>query len=174
MRPWVLVLIAACVPCLAPASEDGPPQQHAASGWERYRVLGQRNIFAKDRGRARPRLESNEEMGPPAPKLESEVVLTGILQKDGQLVAFFENTRTRTVQAVRKDDVIGRGKIAAISLDGIEYVCDGTSFSVSIGKTLEGGASTRAGSESGASSGSAETNAILERLRKKRQEEMSK
>jgi hypothetical protein len=48
---------------------------------------------------------------------------------------------------------------------------------VEVGKSLEGGAAapaTPAATGSGADSGSPETNAILERLRRKRQEEMNR
>ena len=172
MTRWLWVLIAAWIPGLAPASEGGTPPRGAAVGWERYQVLVQRNVFAKDRGRAR-----EETRAAAAPKPEADTVLTGILEKDGELIAFLENRKTKAVQLARKDDPVARGRIATISLNSIEYLCDGASVWVEVGKSLAGGAAEPAKPEATgprADSGSPETNAILERLRKKRQEEMNR
>jgi hypothetical protein len=134
MKGWAWVLVAVWIPGVVPASESGTPPRGAAAGWERYQVLVQRNVFAKERGRAR-----EEGRAAAAPKPEADTVLTGIVEKDGELQAFLENRKTGAVQVARKDDPIARGKIAAISLDTIEYVCEGASVMVGVGKNLEGG-----------------------------------
>jgi hypothetical protein len=168
MRRWLWVLITAWIPGTAPASEGGTPPRGATVGWERYQVLVQRNVFAKDRGRAREEAKAGATSKP-----EADTVLTGILEKDGELIAFLENRKTKAVQVARKDDPVARGRIGAISLDSIEYLCDGASVRVEVGKSLEGGAAEPArpaATGSGADSGSTETNAILERLRKRHEE----
>ncbi|MCY3019324.1 MAG: hypothetical protein NTW87_09905 [Planctomycetota bacterium] len=182
MKAWVVALIAGCVASQGSASDAGARPQGLAPAFERYQVLVQRNMFAKDRGRARDEARAAEQSKDGAPsKPEAETVLVGILQKDGQLVAFLENSKAGTVQAVQKDDPIGRGTIAAITLDSIEYVCGDTSLTVTIGKSLDGGTPTKlgelakpAGAGASAGAGSADSNSVLERLRKKRQEEMSR
>lgn len=185
-------LLAACFLGLAHAEEPRAPS-HAeekageapvpakdAAGWERYQVVVQRNIFAKDRARGRgdhrPAEQAVEEMGPPAPKTETDSVLIGLLEKDGQLVAFLENTRTGAVQTLRTGDALGSGKVGTLTLNSMEFVSGETSLTVSVGQKLDGSAAGTLSEpvKSSAGSGSPEANAILERLRKKRQEEMSK
>ena len=179
MKQWCMVLLAACFLGLAHAADSGTPLPDAVC-WERYHVIVQRNIFAKDRrrgrGNHRPAEQAAEEMGPPAPKAETESVLIGILQKDGLLVAFLENTRTGTVQTLRTGDALGCGHVGAITLNSMEFVSGETSLTVTVGQNLDGSAAGRLSDtvKSGTGSGSPETNAILERLRKKRQEEMSR
>lgn len=155
----------------APAADA--PDAAPASGWARYQVLTERNMFLKNRARPRVFEAKQEEMGPPAPKVETDVVLSGIVEKDGQLAAFLENSRSGTVRLVRKDDEVGGGKIGAITISGIEYISNGATRTVTVGMTLEGGSIANLGTAK-TGSGSAETDSVLERMRKKRQEEMNK
>jgi hypothetical protein len=144
-----------------------------ATGWARYQVLTERNMFLKNRAKPRVFEAKQEEMGPPAPKVETDVVLSGIVEKDGQLAAFLENSRSGTVRLVRKDDEVGGGKIGAITISGIEYISNGATRTVTVGMTLEGGSIANLGTAK-TGSGSSDTDSVLERLRKKRQEEMNK
>lgn len=184
MKVSIPTIIALCISVHALGSE-APLQPHAKTslGWERYEVLIQRNIFSKNRGRPRgeERTEKPKDSPPPPPSPESEIQLIGIVQKDGELAAFFENRKTGAVQSTKTGDSIARGKIAAITLDSVEYVLEESRSIISIGKNLEGGIATSvavppeaATSASKTDSGSAETNAILERMRKRRQEGLGK
>jgi hypothetical protein len=187
MKPRHLILPAIWISCAALASEAGTQveAQAQAASWERYQVLLQRNIFAKNRRAWREAMRSpdqdKDEMGPPAPKIEAETVLIGILDKDGQLAAFLENCRTGAVQMLRPEDPLARGKIGAITIECIEYACGGASIFVNVGKNLDGGTSGALGepskypaTDANGNPVSAEVNSILEKLRKKRQEEMNR
>lgn len=171
--------------CCSAASEADAPKEKSAADWSRYEILVKRNIFSKERGRAHSEEnagERKEKESPPPPKPEADLVLIGIIRKDGQLVAFVENTKTGTVQNVREGDEIARGKFGSMTLDKADYICDGASSEVTIGKTLDGGAATRSESVKAAvgsapttgDSGSSGANSVLERMRKKRQEALGK
>ena len=180
---WLLLACAGFV-STAFASESAPITQEP-DGWARYRILTQRNIFSKERGRSRHEARTTEapkEKEPePPPRPEADIMLLGIVQKDGKPAAFVENRKTGSVQSLRVGDSIARGTVSAITLENLEYTCDGTSITVNIGRTFEGGepaaavASTSTKSTaSGSSAGASDANAVLERMRKKRQEEMGK
>ena len=177
----LLSVIACCVCCAAsdvpaPAASTAP-----AADWSRYEILVKRNIFSKDRGRSRSEEkvgEAKEKEAPPPPKAEASLALIGIVNKDGQLVAFVENTLTGAIQNVKEGDTIARGKVSAVTLNKFNYDYDGKSTEISIGNTLEGGSATRSDSVKAASgtttshsdSGGSDVNSVLERMRKKRQE----
>lgn len=152
----------------------------AAPSWERYQILVQRNIFSKERGRAQeerrertrePEKEAAPVAVPPGPKPEADIQLIGILQKDGELVAFLENNKTGAVQAIRQGGAIARGTISTITLDSIDYSYDGSVSTVSIGKNLEGGVAVQSADAAKKEAGE---NSILERMRKKRLEDLRK
>ena len=177
-----LLFVIACCACVAASDVPAPATNAApAADWSRYEILIMRNIFSKDRGRSRNEDkigEAKEKELPPPPKPEAGLALIGIVNKDGQLVAFVENTNTGTVQNVKEGDTIARGKVSAVTLNKINYDYDGKSTEVSIGSTLEGGTATRSDSVKAASgtatshsdSGGSDVNSVLERMRKKRQE----
>ncbi|HEY3320908.1 MAG TPA: hypothetical protein VGP72_10625 [Planctomycetota bacterium] len=169
-------------PVFTPRASSTPPP-----GWDRYKILVERNVFSKTRTRGRYEdrpAEVQEKPAAPPPTPERDFQLRGIVQKDGQLVAFIENAAAKTIQPLRTGESIARGKVGAITLDNIEYVCDDQPIVVSVGQTLEGAAavapaSVPAGRDAGttgpaASTGSPEVDSIVERLRKRRQEEMRK
>jgi hypothetical protein len=180
----LLIAIASCACCAA--SDVAEPKAAPPADWSRYEILVKRNIFAKDRGRAREeRSEAKEKEAPPPPKPEAELALIGIVNKDGQLVAFIENTKTGTVQNVKEGEKIARGKIAAVTLDKITYELEDKKTEISIGSTLEGGtagarsesvktasgtSTSHSDTTSTGSSGGTDVNSVLERMRKKRQE----
>jgi len=171
-----------------PPAGDGkqkPAPKDASTGRARYQLLVQRNIFSKDRGRNVS--ESKTDAKPDgkdaalAPNPEADIVLNGIDLKDGQPAAFLENRKTNAMQIVHVGDTIMKGKITKITLDGIEYTCDISVATIAIGQALDGSvaapkvaSSSSSSGDSHTESGSAGDNAILERLRKKRQEEIRK
>ena len=164
------------------AAGEPAPEQPAAMTWERYRVIMSRNIFAKDRqnlnpdGSAIPAVPKNAPKAPPKP--ESITVLAGVVERDGKLTAVLENRATGKSQVLRSGDAVAGGKVGAMTLDSIEYFnADGSVSVVVIGKTLDGGAPPTVADAAGAQEtpgASGVSNDILERMRKKRQEELSK
>ena len=167
---------AAAVPGGAPLPAEG----------ERFRTIIQRNIFSKTGDSSVPRARSAAVSTDSASACE--VVLVGVRDKDQAITAFIEDRRTRTVRAVRPGDTLGGGTVTVITLDSLEFKCGDTCTVIKIGKTLDGNApSAPAGSAPGplpvageargsspaAAAGTAPSeSSILERLRKKRQEEL--
>ncbi|HYG76469.1 MAG TPA: hypothetical protein VEK08_15800 [Planctomycetota bacterium] len=173
MSRALLMLIALLAPAVLSASE-APARTESSTAWERYKVVVQRNMFSKDRGRREERKTEKkaEKEAAPAPKPETEIVLTGVVKKDGELIAFLENRTTGAYVKARPGDAVARGKVTAITLDSIEYTVDTSMSVIKIGQTLEGG-SAPAPNATAPKTDSA-TDSIIERLRKKRQEALSK
>jgi len=160
-----------------------------ANGWEKYKVLSERNIFLLERssGARRPFAERTT----PTYSPEHYLLLTGIVRQAQEYVAFLEDTRSRAVERVRTDGRVAQGRIARIELDYIEYEANGQTTKVELGKTLEGGDAARVATSgapvtianpSGASQPAAaisastgeDAAAVLERLRQKRLSELNK
>ena len=130
------VAIAALV---LPAGSTLPAETAPEDSWENYRVLVERNIFLRDRRPARPRGPS---LGPREPIVrdsDRDVVLTGIGRRNGEYVAFFENTATGVTTRARMGEDVGKGRIRAITLDTVEYERDGVVTRIEIGYALQGG-----------------------------------
>ncbi len=116
------------------------PGRVAAQGssWDRYRVLVDRNIFLRDRASGRYR-------GPSAPTTapvrdsDRSIVLTGIGWRDGEILAFFEDTRTETTTRIAIGQPVGKGVVRAITLDTVEYEREGTLSRIDVGSALQGG-----------------------------------
>ena len=181
MRYACLLFIIVQTSLCCAASEERKAEKPALE-WNRYEILVKRNIFARDRGRGRSDDGERKEKEPPPPKAEASLSLIGIVNKDGQLVAFIENTKAGTVQTVREGDSLASGKVGAITLDKMEFKTEGASTDITIGKTLDGSVAPRGGdtvttvttSTPGKEPGSSDANSVLERMRKKRQEALSK
>jgi hypothetical protein len=160
---------------------------------DRYRVLLQRDIFLRDRsaGREGPR--------PPQPTApvatdETSLVLTGLVCQGREWVAFFEDRRNGQVVRVAPGQAIGPGQLAVISLDAVEYVRDGQTRSIAIGRNLAGDeaafsdtgpvqaaglapTSAPAGAASAATNGGAPAGGagdVLERMRQRRAQELQR
>lgn len=130
---WAAAIAALLVAAIPSLSADTAP----ADSWDQYRLLVQRNIFRRDRTRPR---------GPsPGPTIRTvrdsdrDIVLTGIGRRDGESVAFFENTATGVTTLVRVGQPVGKGTARAITLDVVEYERDGSLNRIEIGHTLQGG-----------------------------------
>jgi hypothetical protein len=186
MKSALLLVLACSISFDAIASDVGVAPQSKASDWERYKILTQRNIFSKDRGRRDERRsderKDKEKEAPPEPKPEADILLIGIVEKDGQLAAFFENSKTGKIEIVKSGEAIARGKLAAISMDSIEYVRNETTTAVTIGKTLDGATAENSSGEPVRTSTtdasgtplSSDANSLIDKMRRKRQEEMRK
>jgi len=182
-------LYAACVLagllCGLAGRASAAPNADERAQSDRYRVLVDRNIFARDRGRSWPPASTG---GTYRPQFASQgrYVLTGVALHDDMAVAFVEDTTARTTGRYRVGDSLAAGKVRSILIDAIEYETNGAVVQVKLGATLAGGeatalpaASTPAqASPAAATSSSAGTAAglegeaaILERLRQRRLKE---
>jgi hypothetical protein len=171
--------------------QSGPASQSAAPGDAaemdpKFRVLLERSIFAKSGSAARSAEPSTAPATQRAPTLspEQSVVLIGVLAQDGEFVAFTENRSTGQIGTLRTGDDVAGGKVAAITLDTLAYAAGGTVREISLGQNLTGetvatGLTTAAtqSTSPGAAPGAApstlspEQQAVMERLRARRQRE---
>ena len=173
-----LLLISAAQSSLAQPGE-------APVRWEDYRAVVERNIFSRDRGRAREPGPTVARQAPP--RAERYIVLKGVVQQGKELIAFLEDTRAATTSRARIGDAVGQGRLANITLDHVEYELDGQTEKIEIGSNLAGSAPPAlipyelledagvsglpaAGTASGTVS--EEEAAVLERLRQKREKEL--
>lgn len=198
------------LPKPVPSGSEADPPPDGSISWERYRILTQRNMFSKERGR--PREESRRDRSrevekaaaPQAPKEESFTVLIGVVQKDGVPAAILENRSSGKIQTVVKGAAIGSGAIKAISLDSLDFESEGVLHVIKIGQTFTGVAPSSAAPVATGTSGTTTTSgpavgtttpgtapagspasgpaaapsgggdSVLERMRRRRQEEMRK
>jgi hypothetical protein len=113
---------------------------------------------------------------------ESMLVFNGVARVNDQLAAFFEDTDSHDVVVRRVGDALAQGHITRITLDSIDYDAGGHVTHVGLGQSLDGGngaslADQPTGSFSGASgssgsSGSGSGDSVLERLRRRRQQQL--
>lgn len=170
----------------------GQEQGEKQGSWGDYKILVERNIFSRNRGRSFE-TESGEVKESVAPAPESYFVLKGIVQQGSERIAFFEDLRTGGTVRARIGDTVARGKIHDITLDNVEYELDGKLTKTEVGKNLEGGISSppltyndlieSAAVSPGASATSSpstekasqgDEDDILKRLRERRQQELEK
>jgi hypothetical protein len=124
-------VLAAVSPLAVAAGQD--------SSWDNYRVLVERNIFLRDRRRARSPAPVFSRMATPTPPdSDRGIVLTGVARRGEESVAFVEQTRTGATFKVGVGEAVGRGKVAAITLDGIDYEREGSVRKIPIGHSLAG------------------------------------
>lgn len=132
---WSAAIAGLLVAAMSPLSAETAP----ADSWDQYRLLVQRNIFRRDRRRPLPRGPS------PGPTMRAvrdsdrDIVLTGVGRRDGVFVAFLENTATGVTTRVPAGQAVGKGKIQAITLDGVDYERGGSLNRIEIGHALQGG-----------------------------------
>jgi len=183
MSDRLTILICAWALCAGFASTGRGEQQDApAASWDRYKVMGERNIFLRERPRPRPKAEAA-----PAPvqAVERSVVLTGIVRQGETYIAFLEDTRTGETSRVGAGDAVAEGRIVEIAFDGLVFEKDKKTASIEIGDSLDGASSSASpdAEGSGAATGAAPSSpgltasderSILERLRQRREKELKK
>jgi hypothetical protein len=179
----VLVSIATAAPEQASQPEAG---KDSGPGWGSFRLLVERNIFLRDRASARPRGPVARARPPVVRDPDDDLVLTGIVGQGEATVAFVENTRTNDIQRLWVGDTVGAGRISGITLDDIEYVRSGASAKILIGQSLGDArgapgatATTRPAEAVGerpdrAAKPSEDTSTILERMRRRREQELQR
>jgi len=190
---FLAVLISIGFAAAGMAAEGSPSERDVNSKWEHYTVVVEKNIFSRIPGKGPGSASSAQGSAPIAlagSQPEADIVLVGIVQKDGLLSAFVENRKTNAMQIVRAGEPVASGKAGVLTLDSIEYIAGESKVIIPIGKNMAGGdppklvdtvkaADVPSGDKAGddqtvAKPASGETNDILERMRKKRQEELRK
>ena len=168
-------------PTPTPAQDPPPPMDKA------FTVLLERSIFSKD-GRSRSARpvstapSSQPYVRPLTP--EQANVFRGVLCPDEEYVAFIENIQNGQVNVLKAGDEIAGGRIAAITLDTMNFAAAGKLHEIRLGQNLAGempSATTMptgsfTGSYAGTTSPSSSTStpsdpkqaAILEAMRQKR------
>jgi hypothetical protein len=156
-------------PTSAPAAA---PEAAVAGGttWSSYAVVIDRNPFVRDHGRTEAPQIQNQ--GPPPPP-ERSIVLTGVALREGQYVAFFEDTRSGQTTRLTDGGQIARGQIRNITIAGVDYVRDSITTTVTVGRNLED-ATIAAAPPSTAPSDNQSTaeSEIEQRLRQRRLQEL--
>jgi hypothetical protein len=126
---------AAAAPATRPAAGPAEP-------WDTYRVLAQRNIFVRDRSRLstppRSRGPSNRSVYLPTGPGDQAMVLTGVGQGDEEGQAFVEDPATGTTYRTWAGQPLAAGRVAAVTLDGIEYEQRGVKRKIKVGQDLTG------------------------------------
>jgi hypothetical protein len=155
------------------------PTPRPAATFDDYRIVFERNIFLKDRsapssGRHYVPIRTTQ---PSQPAVHG-LVLTGVAIRQEIRLAFFEDDQTGELTKAVVGDVLQGGKVASISLDGVEFSQGGKTRKVAIGESLLGGGSVDMSSvqPSGATAGPADSSGsgddILERMKKRRAKEL--
>jgi len=163
------------------------PEANETASWDRYRMLSERNIFVRDRGvLSESRPVSEQTARAIHDDNDKDLVLTAIAQKGREYIAFVENTRSGETIKVRPGDPIGKGKLVKITLSHVEYESEGTTARIEIGSSLAGltvspvSTATAASPEPDVSTDPDRpanatddgTSAILERMRKRREQQI--
>ena len=102
-------------------------------------VLFRKSIFSRDRSRP-DRTATTGQTQPSAPPLtpEQSVAFRGVLCPDEEYVAFIENVQTGQITVVKHGDEIARGRVAGITLDGLQYDSGGKVLEIHLGQNLAG------------------------------------
>jgi len=181
---WVQVLLGVLMTFAVSSTGE---EAHRAASWDHYRVLSERNIFVRDRRRPRERKSAPDQ---PTNVINTDkyVVLTGIGQDGEEGIALIENTGSRETIRARTGEPIGKGRLVKITLDYIEYKCEGDVTRIEIGSSLVGSTASRMSTETTTSTKPAspsdaggsvdapktDTSAILERMRRRREQETNR
>jgi len=174
----VMLFVAALVWCASSGGSPTPQERPAESGWKKYSVLAERNIFSRDRGRREPA----QTAGPKIPRqTRPTIVLTGVVKRGGVFTAFLEDVVTNETRKVQVGEAVDEGKVMKIEVDHIDYEKGGKTTKVELGADLggDGLSSTTEAAASGAAAGgksvtrpTGDESAILKRLRERRQREL--
>jgi hypothetical protein len=166
-------------------AQTSPAQEPPAPMDKAFTVLLERSIFSRDgRSRSARPLTTAPTSAPYVRPLTPEQanVFRGVLCPDQEYVAFIENIQNGQINVLKAGDEIAGGRIAAITLDTMNFATGGRVHEIRLGQNLAGetvGATTQpfassvgGTSSSATSSTSAPTDpkqaAILEAMRQKR------
>jgi len=109
--------------------------------WSHYQVIAQRNMFTRSSAEAtrpRPGGSTGENRGGATARPTASWILTGVVIRDEQKVAFFENSLSGMTVRVEAGQSVGDLQVAAIHHDRVEIRSGDTTRSVEIGGTADG------------------------------------
>lgn len=120
---------------------EGQEPTNPSDSWYTYRIVVERNMFSRQRGPRvdRSRRQRQVPVAPPAPDPESYVILKGVVQENGEFIAFLEDTQSGQILRVLQGDSVVRGRIKSLTLDSIEYEFEDKTTTVTMGLNLQGG-----------------------------------
>ncbi len=133
---------------------------------QEFSILAERSIFQKgshvtrvvDRVRVPTPAAPPGATAPSAPaksaSAEESLVFDGATQTGDRFLAFVEDRNASKVLILQDGDAIVRGKVAAITLDTLDYAVDGKTVRVLVGQNLRGEAAAPPSSDETASTGS--------------------
>jgi hypothetical protein len=172
-------------PSSQPTAGPGATTRPGGRIEDQYAVLLQRSIFARSGLAVNNRLaETNRTTTAPVLSPEQAVVFVGVIAQDDEFIAFAENQVTHQLMVLRSGDDVAHGKVVAITLDTLAYGTSGAIKYVHLGQNLAGemvsgdllGGATGGGSGSSSASSAPSTagmtpeqQAVMERLRKRRE-----
>jgi len=140
LRRYVLLaVVPALMIAVWPAGGLGEDSAEQQDPWAAFKVIVERNMFSRQRGRRVEQDRTEQVRTPPVLSPESYYVLKGIAQENGEFVAFLEDTQRGQILRVRKGDSVARGVVKALTLDTIEYQFEDRTTTVAMGYDLEGG-----------------------------------
>ncbi len=150
----------------------------AESSWERYKVLVERNMFLPDRSRpARP--THTPVVRSPQPR--TNILLRGVVRQGDECIAFVEDTRSGVTSRVRAGDTLANGHVAQIGLDYLFYARGDETIRVELGDRVaalgqDESLSSEASDETAQATQDQDAGeaALLERLRRRREQELNK
>jgi hypothetical protein len=154
--------------------------------FEPMREVSQDHETANEMARTREKAKELESKG------ESDIVLMGIVEKDGVASAFLEDRKAGKPLAAKTGDTLAGGKVGSISVDAMEFIVGEKTVKITLGSNLQGGVSSArpldssagsppstdgksASDAKGGAGGSDDPNlSIIEKLRRKRQKELNR
>ena len=163
----------------SPSPQRRPVVSITAPLPQEYRILLSRSVFLNQPGQRVGRSDSG---GGPPRSFEASLTFRGVMRDGGQVVAFIEDGSG--TKRLKVGDRIGRAEIRQISLNQLVYQVGDRTNSVDIGMNLSGtgvmssAPTTQGASATGTQTASTSTESssggsddVLERMRKRRQQE---
>ena len=141
--PAMKVLLVVVVATTLRAASPLPAATGQERSWDRYRILTERNMFRRDRRSVRSyEAATTQPSDQPTHDSDGSIALTGIARRDGEFVAFFEDTRINATIKARVGQPVGKGNVEQITLNEVEYRREGTIKRIGIGRSLMGTTAT--------------------------------
>lgn len=136
MKLTIALLLLLTSAALAAPTTTTAPSARRQSYSERYGVLADHNIFMRERGRAPATQRAAEPARQRSP--EETIVLSGIAAEYDGVRAYFEDSSGAPGLKLSVGDSVANGKVANISMDGVEYESNGKRTLVQVGCNLRG------------------------------------
>jgi hypothetical protein len=146
------LVIAASAVCLiasvagAQNAQNAPTSQPVKESFnDKYGVLSEKNMFLRDRPkpRERTRAPTTTRVEQPPPTPEQTLVLRGIVVEEGELRAYFENSRSGEIKRVAPGEEVASGRITDIQIDAVQFTREAQPIWIEIGHNLTGAVAIR-------------------------------